>query len=60
MSVRRQEALDYHAPGRPGKIRVAALEVIGAEPGRHHVSGIYMLVFQQRTFCFADWAPSTC
>jgi len=23
MSVRRQEALDYHAPGRPGKIQVA-------------------------------------
>jgi len=31
-----------------------ALEVIGAEPGRHHVSGIYMLVLPQQTFFFAD------
>src|SRR5213078_3495435 len=27
-----------------------ALEVIGAEPGRRHVSGIYMLVQPQQTF----------
>ncbi len=31
-----------------------ALEVIGAEPGRRHVSGIYMLVMSQQTFFFAD------
>jgi malate dehydrogenase (oxaloacetate-decarboxylating)(NADP+) len=31
-----------------------ALEVIGAEPGRRHVSGIYMLVLPQETFFFAD------
>ena len=31
-----------------------ALEVIGAEPGRRHVSGIYMLVFPQATYFFAD------
>ncbi|HEY6808505.1 MAG TPA: phosphate acyltransferase, partial [Gemmatimonadales bacterium] len=31
-----------------------ALEVIGAEPGRRHVSGIYMLVFQQDVYFFAD------
>ena len=31
-----------------------ALEVIGAEPGRKHVSGIYMMVFHQHTFFFAD------
>src|SRR5436190_1830383 len=33
-----------------------ALEVIGAEPGRRHVSGIYMLVLPQQTFFFADCA----
>src|SRR6266511_4085566 len=31
-----------------------ALEVIGAEPGRKHVSGIYMMIFRQHTFFFAD------
>src|SRR5881275_1837529 len=31
-----------------------ALEVIGVEPGRRHVSGIYMLVFPQQTLFFAD------
>jgi malate dehydrogenase (oxaloacetate-decarboxylating)(NADP+) len=31
-----------------------ALEVIGAEPGRKHVSGIYMMIFHQQTFFFAD------
>ncbi len=31
-----------------------ALEVIGAEPGRRHVSGIYMLVLPQQTYFFAD------
>ncbi len=31
-----------------------ALEIIGIEPGRRHVSGIYMMVFQQQTFFFAD------
>ena len=31
-----------------------ALEVIRAEEGRRHVSGLYMLVFQQQTFFFAD------
>ena len=37
----------------PDAIR-PALEVIGAGPGRRHVSGIYMLVFPQQTFFFAD------
>src|SRR5712691_2782516 len=37
----------------PDAIR-PALEIIGAEPGRRHVSGIYMLVFPQQTFFFAD------
>jgi malate dehydrogenase (oxaloacetate-decarboxylating)(NADP+) len=37
----------------PDAIR-PALEVIGAEPGRRHVSGIYMLVLPQQTFFFAD------
>jgi malate dehydrogenase (oxaloacetate-decarboxylating)(NADP+) len=37
----------------PDAIR-PALEVVGAEPGRKHVSGIYMLVFQQETYFFAD------
>ena len=37
----------------PDAIR-PALEVIGAEPGRGRVSGIYMLVFQHETFFFAD------
>ncbi|MBI1966386.1 MAG: NADP-dependent malic enzyme, partial [Gemmatimonadetes bacterium] len=37
----------------PDAIR-PALEVIGAEPGRKHVSGIYMLVFPQATYFFAD------
>jgi malate dehydrogenase (oxaloacetate-decarboxylating)(NADP+) len=31
-----------------------ALEVIGIEPGRRRVSGIYMMVFQQQTLFFAD------
>src|SRR5690242_15968167 len=31
-----------------------ALEVIGAEPGRRHVRGIYMLVLPQQTYFFAD------
>jgi len=31
-----------------------ALEVIGAAPGRRHVSGIYMMVLQQDVFFFAD------
>jgi malate dehydrogenase (oxaloacetate-decarboxylating)(NADP+) len=31
-----------------------ALEVVGVEAGRRHVSGIYMLVFQQQTYFFAD------
>src|SRR5947208_3549023 len=39
----------------PDAIR-PALEVIGAEPGRRHVSGIYMLVLPQQTFFFADCA----
>src|SRR2546425_589747 len=38
----------YHDAIRP------ALEVIGTEPGRRHVSGIYMLVFPQQTYFFAD------
>ncbi|MGH7675568.1 MAG: phosphate acyltransferase, partial [Gemmatimonadales bacterium] len=37
----------------PDAIR-PALEVIGAEPGRRHVSGIYMLVLPQQTYFFAD------
>jgi malate dehydrogenase (oxaloacetate-decarboxylating)(NADP+) len=37
----------------PDTIR-PALEVIGAEPGRKHVSGIYMMIFHQQTFFFAD------
>jgi malate dehydrogenase (oxaloacetate-decarboxylating)(NADP+) len=37
----------------PDAIR-PALEVIGAAPDRRHVSGIYMLVFQQQTYFFAD------
>jgi len=37
----------------PDAIR-PALEIIGAEPGRQHVSGIYMLIFRQQTFFFAD------
>jgi len=37
----------------PDAIR-PALEVIGAEPGRRHVSGIYMLVLPQQTLFFAD------
>ncbi|HYK82704.1 MAG TPA: phosphate acetyltransferase [Gemmatimonadales bacterium] len=37
----------------PDAIR-PALEVIGAEAGRRHVSGIYMLVQPQETFFFAD------
>jgi len=37
----------------PDAIR-PALEVIGATPGRKHVSGIYMLVLPQQTFFFAD------
>ncbi len=31
-----------------------ALEIIGVESGRRHVSGIYMMVFQQQTLFFAD------
>src|SRR3989475_6447191 len=31
-----------------------ALEVIGAQQGRRHVSGIYMLVLAQQTLFFAD------
>jgi malate dehydrogenase (oxaloacetate-decarboxylating)(NADP+) len=37
----------------PDAIR-PALEVIGAEPGRKHVSAIYMMIFHQQTFFFAD------
>src|SRR6266581_1615280 len=37
----------------PDAIR-PALEVIGAEEGRRHVSGIYMLVLPQQTLFFAD------
>jgi malate dehydrogenase (oxaloacetate-decarboxylating)(NADP+) len=37
----------------PDAIR-PALEVIGVEEGRRHVSGIYMLVLPQQTFFFAD------
>src|SRR5207248_11137813 len=32
-----------------------ALEVIGAEQGRRHVSGIYMLVSPKQTLFFADF-----
>jgi malate dehydrogenase (oxaloacetate-decarboxylating)(NADP+) len=42
------EEMDYPEAVRP------ALEVIGAEPGRKHVSGIYMMIFRQQTFFFAD------
>ena len=42
------EEIDYPDAVRP------ALEVIGAEPGRKHVSGIYMMIFHQQTFFFAD------
>src|SRR5438093_7742082 len=42
------EEIDYPDSIRP------ALEVIGVEPGRKHVSGIYMLTFRQQTFFFAD------
>ena len=42
------EAVDYPDSIRP------ALEVIGVEPGRKHVSGIYMMVFRQQTLFFAD------
>ena len=37
----------------PDAIR-PALEVIGVESGRKHISGIYMMVFPQQTFFFAD------
>ncbi|HEX9610685.1 MAG TPA: phosphate acetyltransferase [Gemmatimonadales bacterium] len=37
----------------PDTIR-PALEVIGAAPGRKHVSAIYMMIFRQQTFFFAD------
>jgi len=42
------EEIDYPDAVRP------ALEVIGAEPGRKHVSGIYMMIFRQQTVFFAD------
>ena len=42
------EEIDYPDAVRP------ALEVIGAAPGRKHVSGIYMMIFRQQTFFFAD------
>jgi len=42
------EEVDYPDSIRP------ALEVIGVEPGRKHVSGIYMMIFRQQTFFFAD------
>ncbi len=42
------EEIDYPDSIRP------ALEVIGVEPGRKHVSGIYMMIFRQQTFFFAD------
>ena len=42
------EEIDYPDAVRP------ALEVIGAEPGRKHVSGIYMMISRQQTFFFAD------
>src|SRR5213596_3459605 len=42
------EEIDYPDSIRP------ALEVIGVEPGRKHVSGIYMMIFRQQMFFFAD------
>lgn len=42
------EEIDYPDSIRP------ALQVIGVEPGRKHVSGIYMMIFRQQTFFFAD------
>jgi len=42
------EEIDYPDAVRP------ALEVIGVEPGRKHASGIYMMIFRQQTFFFAD------
>ncbi|HEY7193382.1 MAG TPA: phosphate acyltransferase, partial [Gemmatimonadales bacterium] len=42
------EEVDYPHSIRP------ALEVIGVERGRKHVSGIYMMIFRQQTFFFAD------
>jgi len=42
------EEIDYPDALRP------SLQVIGAEPGRKHVSGIYMMIFRQQTFFFAD------
>jgi malate dehydrogenase (oxaloacetate-decarboxylating)(NADP+) len=42
------EELHYPDTLRP------ALEVIGAAAGRKHVSGIYMMIFRQQTFFFAD------
>ncbi len=42
------EEIDYPDSIRP------ALEVIGVEPGRKHVSGIYMMIFRQQTLFFAD------
>jgi len=42
------EEIEYPDSIRP------ALEVIGVEPGRKHVSGIYMMIFRQQTFFFAD------
>ena len=42
------EEIDYPDSIRP------ALEVIGVEGGRKHVSGIYMMIFRQQTFFFAD------
>jgi len=42
------EEIDYPDSIRP------ALEVIGVEPGRKHVSGIYMMIFRHQTFFFAD------
>jgi malate dehydrogenase (oxaloacetate-decarboxylating)(NADP+) len=42
------EEIDYPDAIRP------ALEVIGVEPGRKHVSGIYMMIVRQQTFFFAD------
>ncbi len=42
------EEIDYPDALRP------SLQVIGTEPGRKHVSGIYMMIFRQQTFFFAD------
>ncbi len=42
------EEIDYPDALRP------SLQVIGAEPGRKHVSGIYMMIFRQQTYFFAD------